>query len=168
MVSPEVLKNFGLFKGLDDAGLAKIAELCAVRPMSEGEHIFKEGTRATHLHLCHSGKVDIVIWVPEPWNRDMVVHTGEPGELFGWSALVAPYTYTASAQCVEAGEEIRIKGPELLDLFDQNPNVGHVILKNLSADVSARLTQTRRRLCREWLNSWQSIGSTSWGEPGRR
>ncbi len=170
MVSALVLKGFALFKGLSDGELAKIAELCTERAMSEGETIFSEGTRATSLHLCRSGKVDIVIWAREPWNKNVTVHRAEPGEVYGWAALVAPYTRTASTICVEAGEEICIKGSALLELFEQNPHIGLVVMTNLSADIIARLTQTRQRLSIEWLNSGSSSpsSSTMWGEPKKR
>ena len=170
MVNAQVLKGLGLFTGLDDNELAKIAELCNERSLEQDKRIFTEGARATEVHLCRSGKINIVIWVREPWNNNVIVHRVEPGELFGWSALVAPYTYTASAECVEAGKEIQIKGSALLDLFDQNPHIGHVVMRNLSADISARLTQTRQRLSTEWLNSGTSepTSPTAWGEPNRR
>jgi len=169
MVTVQVLKGYGLFKGLDDSELAKIAELCHVYTMHEGDQIFVEGTEAKDLHLCRSGKVNIVIWVREPWNKNVVVHQAEPGEIFGWSALVAPYTYTASAECVESGEQIRVTGHELLGVLGQYPLVGYRIMRNLSAEISARLTQTRQRLSLEWLTAGPPHpGSSSWGEAGRR
>jgi len=170
MVGTKVLREFGLFRGLDDGDLAGIAELCQERPMKSGEVIFSEGTRAQYLHLCRSGKVEIVIRVREPWNKNVTVHTAGPGELFGWSAMVAPYTYTASAEGTDDGEEIRIMGADMLKLFDKNPRVGLVVWRNLSAEISARLTQTRQRLSTEWLTAGvpSTSGASTWGEPKRR
>ena len=164
------LKGLALFKGLDDGELDRIAELCSERTMSEGDTIFSEGTRAIDLHLCRSGKVDIIMWVREPWNRNVTVHRAETGEVFGWSALVAPYSYTASTECVEAGEEIRITGSALLELFDLNPHIGYVVMRNLSADISARLTQIRQRFSFEWLVSGMASfsNSSTWSEPRKR
>ena len=122
-IEVQVLKVFDLLKGLDDSELAKVAKLCYVHEMYEGERLFEEGTRAMELHLCRSGKADISIWVREPWSKRLWVRYVRPGQIFGWSSLVTLYTYTASAECVESGEEICIKGPELLDLFDQHSHV---------------------------------------------
>ena len=170
MVNALVLKGFGLFKGLDEKELATIAELCSERAMSKGETICSEGTKAKNIHLCRSGQVDIVMWVREPWNKNVVVHRAEAGEVFGWSALVAPHTFTASAECVEAGEEIRILGSALLELFDQNHHIGYVVMRNLSTEISARLTQIRQKFSIEWLTSGipSAPSSSTWGEPGRR
>ncbi len=167
-VTAEVLKGVDLFKGLDDRQLAKIVGLCHVYPMREGEQVFMEGTRATDLHICRSGKVNIIIWVREPWNKNVVVHQAEPGEVFGWSALVAPYTYTASAECVASGEQISASGHDLLAALDQHPDIGYIIMTNLSAEVSARLMQTRQRLSIEWLSSGWPTSSGTWGETGKR
>ena len=168
MVTVEVLKGLELFKGLADDSLAKLAELCHLYTMHEGDRIFAEGTGARDIHLCRSGKVDISIWVGQPWNKNIAVHRAVPGEVFGWSALVAPYTYTASAECVESGEEIRIKGSECLTVLGQNPLIGYAIMENLSANISLRLTQTRQRLVTEWLSSAWPATSSAWGEPGKR
>lgn len=170
MVTASVLKGFEPLKGLDDGELAKIAELCGEVSLTKGQRIFAEGMRAKRLHLLRRGKVDVVIWVGEPWNKAVTVHQAQPGEFFGWSAVVAPYTYTASADCVEAGEEICIEGSKLLDLFDQNPRMAYAVMRNLSAQISTRLRETRQRLSTEWLVTGTPgpTGSGPWGEPNRR
>ncbi|HUV51881.1 MAG TPA: cyclic nucleotide-binding domain-containing protein [Dehalococcoidia bacterium] len=170
MVNALVLKGFGLLKGLNDEELAKIAEICSERTMSEGETVHSEGTRATSIHLCRRGKVDILIWVREPWNKNVCVHTAEVGEVFGWSAVVAPYTRTATAVCIEAGEEIYIPGLELVELCEKNPNIGFIVMRNLSAEIIARLSQTRQRLIIEWQASGMpsATSSSTWGEPRKR
>jgi len=170
MINALVLKGFGLFKGLNDAELAKIAEICSECAMGEGETVCSEGTRATSIHLCRRGKVDILIWVREPWNKNVCVHTAEAGEVFGWAAVVAPYTRTATAVCVESGEEICIPGSGLVELCEKNPNIGFIVMRNLSAEIIARLGQTRQRLIIEWLASGMpsAASSSTWGEPRKR
>jgi CRP-like cAMP-binding protein len=154
MCTVQVLKGFGLFKGLDDSELSKIAVLCHVNAMHEGDQIFKEGTRATDLNLCRNGKVNIVIWVREPWNKNVVVHRVEPGEVFGWSALVAPYTYTASAECVESGEQVSIAGHELLAVLDQYPLVGYKIMSNLTAEIKYEANANEAGIEHSVANRW--------------
>ncbi len=170
MINAMVLKGFKIFQGVADADLEKTSTLCTERAIAPGEVLFMEGTRATHLHLCGRGKVDLMIWAHEPFNRNVTVHTAEAGELFGWSAMVAPYTYTASAECTEAGHEIRIPGSELLDFFDRRPNSGLLVMRSICSDVSGRLRQTRQRLSVEWLsgNSSEQASDAKWGEPSRR
>ena len=168
MFNTAALKKFELFMGLGDEHLASISELCHLYSISEGHHIFLEGSKANDVHLCLSGKVDISIRLGQPWNKNVTIHRAGQGEVFGWSALVAPYIYTASAECIEAGEEIRIKGSELLALFKKNPAVGYTVMENLGASISLRLAQTRQKLVEEWLGSSWSVNPTAWGEADKR
>jgi len=146
MVSTQVLKEFGLFKGLDDSELTKIAELCHERTLDDGTMYFDQGKKATELHLCRSGKVDIIIQIWEPWGIQVTVHTAGGGDIFGWSSLVEPYIYTASAKIVERTEDIYIKASDLNNLFEDNPRIGYIFMRNLSAVISSRLTQYRKKL----------------------
>jgi CRP/FNR family cyclic AMP-dependent transcriptional regulator len=168
MVTVQRLKEFELFKGLSDSDLERIAELCHLHTLHEGDRILEEGTRATNLHILCSGKVDIVTWVKKPWNKYVRVHQAQPGEVFGWSALVAPYNYSASAICAEDGEEIRIRSTDLLALFHQHHHIGYTIMENLAADIGARLIQMRQSLITEWQSAPASTSSSAWGEPRRR
>ena len=149
MVNIQVLKEIGLFKGLDDSELAKIAELCHERTLDAGVLYFAQGNNATELHLCRSGKVDIIVRLREPWGIEVTVHTVNGGGIFGWSSLVEPHIYTASAKCVERTEDIYIKAAALTKLFEQNPNIGYVLMRNLAAVISSRLTEYRHKLSLE-------------------
>lgn len=146
MVSNQVLKEFGLFKGLDDRELSQIAEICHERTLDDDALCFVQGNKATEIHLCLSGKVNIVVKIHEPWGMEVTVHTAKAGELFGWSALVEPYIYTASAKCQGKVKEIYIKSSDLLKLFGRRHHIGYVVMSNLSAGVSSRLTETREKL----------------------
>ncbi|HEX7365242.1 MAG TPA: cyclic nucleotide-binding domain-containing protein [Dehalococcoidia bacterium] len=168
MFNAGTLKKFEMFKGISDDNLASMAELCHPYSMNEGNHIFAEGSKANDVHLCLSGKVDISIRLGQPWNRNVQIHRAGQGEVFGWSALVAPYIYTASAECIESGEEIRLKGSELLSLFQKSPVIGYTVMENLGAIISLRLSQTRQRLVEEWLGSSWSVNPSAWGEGGKR
>ena len=101
MVSTEVVKEFGVFKGLDDSELAKIAELCHERTLDEAAPLFTQGNRATELHLCRSGGVDIIVQLREPWG------------------------------------------------IYENPHIGYILMRNLSAVISSRLREYRQKLAVE-------------------
>jgi len=96
-----------------------------------------------------------VVKLFEPWSREVTIYRTGGGELFGWSALVEPYRYTSSAKCAEKTEEIYIKGSDLLKLFEQYPRTGYVVMRNLSAIISSRLTETRQKLSKEYAEATQ-------------
>lgn len=149
MVSFESIKGFSLFRGLNDEELKKVADLCRRRSLNKDDFCFSQGRQAMELHLCCSGRVDILVRINEPWSKEVAVYTAKEGEVFGWSALVEPYFYTASARCAENVEEMFIKGAELIKLFEQEWHIGYQIMKNLSAVISSRLTESRAKLTRE-------------------
>ena len=147
MLTIKELKKFGVFKGLEDSELEKIGEMCRVRTFGEGAVCFVQGKRAMELHLCRSGKVDIVLEITRPSGvMEVTLHTAMPGEIFGWSAVVGPHKYTASARCVEKTEDITIRGSQLLELFEQNHRTGYMVMRNLSSAVSHRLADIRETL----------------------
>ena len=146
MISSQALKKFSLFNGLDDSELAKISEICHEQNQAAGTIFFTQGENATDVHLCHSGKVDIILQLYEPWGVEVKVHTIMEGEVFGWSALLEPHAYTSSAKCAGMVEEVYIKGSDLLGLFEQNLHMGYVVMRNLSAIISSRLMEDRQRL----------------------
>ncbi len=147
MISVQVLKGFSVFKGLDDGELSKLVELCRERTFKKGSFCFHQDKRAMELHLCRSGKVDIVVELSKPTGIvEVTVHTVDEGEVFGWSAVVGPHTYTASAKCTEKTEDICIKGSDLIKLFEQSPRIGYIVMRNLNSAVSSRLADTRQKL----------------------
>ena len=148
MVSGEVLKEFRLFEGLDDGALKEVAELCHERRYDEGAICFVQGRKATELHLCRSGRVDIIVRLQVPWGIEVTVHTVNGGEILGWSALVEPYIYTASAKCAERTTDICINASDLMNFLKRKPHIGYQVMTDLSAVVSSRLIETRLKLAK--------------------
>ncbi len=146
MISHEVLKEFALFEGLNNEVLKNIAGLCHEHSYREGESCFLQGRKATELYLCRSGRVDVTVQVREPWGMEVTVHTSTAGELFGWSAMLEPYVYTASAKCQEITDVICINRSDLIDFFRKSPEVGYLVMTNLGAVISSRLTESRLKL----------------------
>ena len=149
MVTIEELKEFGLFREFGKEKLVSIVKLCHEQVVDPNTLLFAQGNRATRLHLCRSGKVDIVVRLSEPQGIEVVVHRTKAGDVFGWSSLVEPYVYTASAKCVEKTETMYIEATDLVELFESDPYIGYLFMKNLSTVVSLRLTEYRTKLGKE-------------------
>ena len=146
MISHETLKEFSLLEGVNDEVLKDIAKLCHERSYKEGDPCFLQDRNATELYLCRSGSVDVTVQVREPWGMEVTVHTAKAGELFGWSAILEPYVYTASAKCQERTEVICINRSDLIDFFGKKPEAGYLVMTNLGAVISSRLTESRLKL----------------------
>ena len=146
MLSTLVLKECALFEGVNDEVLKDIAELCHERSYRKGASCFLQGRKATEVYLCRSGRVDVTVQIREPWGMEVTVHTSRAGELFGWSAMLEPYVYTASAKCRERTKVICINRSDLINFFRNRPEVGYLVMTNLGAVISSRLTESRLKL----------------------
>jgi CRP-like cAMP-binding protein len=149
MTTIQELKTFQLFDGLSDDDLKRLVPLANERSHNKGTICFRQGTPASELHLCRSGQVDIVVQHFEAPTIYVKIDTLLKGQAFGWSALVVPYFYTASAICAEKTAEIYFRRDDLFKLFDQVPIIGYVFMKNLAAIVSSRITKYEKRLSKD-------------------
>ena len=149
MIPTEVLQEFRLFDGLDDSELAKVADISHERKHKPGAFCYYQNQEATDVQLCRHGQVDIILQLIEPWGTEVKVHATMDGEVFGWSAILGPGTYTTSAKCAVNVDEVYIKGSDLLDIFEQNLRIGYIVMMNLSAIMNSRLSEDRQRLTKE-------------------
>lgn len=149
MVSTSDLKQFEIFSELKSEELGMLAQICHEKIYEAGTSLFVQGRKASRLHLCKSGRVDIVVHLTEPWGIDVTVHQAKAGEMFGWSGLVQPNIYTASARCLEKTDTIFLEANDLVNLFRENPHLGYIMMTNLSTVISSRLTEYRQKLAVE-------------------
>ena len=108
--------------------------------------LFKQGNKASKLHILHSGVLDIVVRLNEPHGIEVTVRKVKPGEVLGWSSLVEPYIYTASAKCSENADLFYIEASDLIDIFKQESHIGYIFMRNLSTVISSRLTEYTHKL----------------------
>jgi len=157
MISPETLRRYPYFAGVDDSCLKAVAAISEERSFNAGEkvfeesgelkasaHIYEKGPEASHLMILTRGQVDIAFELTN--DRKVIVGTLAPGELMSISALVPPYHLTASGIAKEDGSLIQIKAPELRELLEENPELGYRLMSGVSQALLSRLNQTRIEL----------------------
>jgi CRP-like cAMP-binding protein len=133
-----------LFEAFSDEAIARLASQSEVLRFEANAMIFDEGLEARKLYILHSGRVAIEIRI-DGENR-FFVHTAAPREVFGWSALVPPFSLTASARAVEPSTIIAISASALEDEITREPNAGLELMKGVIRLVSTRLKDTRLQL----------------------
>lgn len=146
MVETTVLSQVEFFEGLSDRQLASIAELCEEVSCQQGEILFFEGHQAEDLFVLLEGEIDIFIRLSSRPERVTMSVISEPGQIFGWSGLVAPYYYTASALCETDTRALAINGQALIKVLEQEPAMGSIVFQRLTEVISTRLRHTRMAL----------------------
>jgi len=144
-----ILSKFPIFERLTDEELDRIADLCREEVYEAGATILEEGGAADYLYLLEEGEVVLEMELelqPYASPKQTTIEVATPGEVFGWSALVKPHTWTLSARCLERAKVIVIKGSDLLDLFEREPHIGYQMTAMVSQIIASRLKDTREKL----------------------
>jgi CRP-like cAMP-binding protein len=108
----------------------------------KGTVIFKRGDLADSLYILEEGRVDLLIYGIKRFSFPLQ----HPGYVFGWSALVEPNRYTATAECIDECKVIKLDGTRLMHLFEKHPVEGLTIMKRLAGVVGMRLDKVYKQL----------------------
>jgi CRP-like cAMP-binding protein len=144
MVSPELLRRFTFFGGFSDEELKQLAMAGREQAVSAGEVLFSEGSHAGNLYFLVEGEVEIL-------NRghggiEGVALTSLPaGEILGWSAVIEPYIFTATARATRPSRVIVFAGAELEKLIIDD-HLCSVLMKKIAQAIGQRLRDTRIQL----------------------
>jgi CRP-like cAMP-binding protein len=145
-VTPRILRTFSIFAGLTATELKSLSIIAKHVSYQRGDLIFREDQSAHTLCLVLDGWVDIVVNTDAEGEQKELVTTLSPGEIFGWSALVEPFTYTASAVCASPAEIIEFKGADLLGLFELDPRLCCIVMRRVCRVIADRLRATRLQM----------------------
>jgi CRP-like cAMP-binding protein len=133
-----------LFKGVSQRFITRVANGAEEQNYKKNSVIFGRGEEASSFYVLATGDVHIEIVETEG-----ALAVSRPGEVFGWSALVEPYRYTATAKCVRDTRVIKISRDVLEAAIKDHPSEGLAVLKNLAGIIASRLRYAYRQLVPE-------------------
>ncbi len=146
MVSREMLASIELFRDLPAEALEAIAAMCREGRFPAQTVFFALDRPADNLYLLLEGRVGLTI-EPVPTSPPLTISVlNSPGQLFGWSAILGPANYTATAQAMTDVRVIVLDGHALIAYLEQNCAVGVIVLKRLAQLISLRMSELRRLL----------------------
>jgi CRP-like cAMP-binding protein len=138
------LAAHAFLKGLSPHHLELLA-LCAMPTQFDaGQIIFVEGDPANGFYLIERGTV--VLEGKASDGESVVIDTVSAGEPLGWSWLFPPYLWHFDARATEACSALCLSGIMLRQHRDDDPNLGHELLKRISEVVVRRLQAARSKL----------------------
>ena len=133
MVPIERIRNVDIFQGLSDEDLEFVSPYCNAEKILSGTALCEEGERADKLFILEEGTVSI------QFKKGVSFEIQGPGKILGWSFLVPPNRYTASAVAVVPSRLLVITSPDFYELVHKDSRVGLKIMDNLAQVVSSRL-----------------------------
>lgn len=146
MATNAQLAEFPLFRNLPETLLEQIASLGEEQSFSEGDSIFREGEAADKLHFLMEGDILLKVKLTSRPESITVSAVSQCFESFGWSGIVAPYHYTATAVCETDCRILTLPGDKVMELLEENPAAGFTVMKRLIELVSSRLRNSRQAL----------------------
>jgi toluene monooxygenase system ferredoxin subunit len=137
------LSQVGLFKDLGRAELEKILPLCRKDHQGPGERIFSEGDNAEDVGIIIQGEVNLRFEMPgRETDQEHTLSVVPATKTFGWSALVPPHQFTLSSYAGPEGCQFyRIRGQDMIRLFDSNHRLGYIVMRNLNRVIAKRFHQ---------------------------
>jgi CRP-like cAMP-binding protein len=146
MATNAPLSEFALFRNLPEELLEKVAALGEEATYSQGDFIFREGEQADKLHFLLDGRIVLKVKLTSRPENITVSAVSQQYESFGWSGIVPPYHYTASASCEADCNILTISGEGFLKLLEENPAAGFLVMQRLTELVASRLRNSRQAL----------------------
>lgn len=143
MVDPHMLSQASLFEGLTEGQLKAIADISEKAAGQQGEVLFWEGDPAELLYILVEGEINLFVQLSSRPERITVSVISQPYQTLGWSGLVAPNAYTASALCEVDSRLVAIDGAALTEILKDDPAMGFVVLGRIAEVMSSRMRNTR-------------------------
>lgn len=140
----ELLKQVMIFKDLDDAELAQVAEVCKEERFVSGEYIFHEGEHGNRLYLIVSGEVRISRDVPGSGEEALAVL--KAGALFGEMAVFDRTERSTHAISNGGTVALTINRADFEMLLDFNRELAYKVLWACVRLLSSRLRSTNDSL----------------------
>lgn len=140
----KIFKNSPYFRDWPIKALGELASLFQVVTYAKGEVAIQENKRAEFLFILLKGKVALSVG---RGSSELVIEVVKrKGDLWGWSAIVPPRKYTASAKALEEVKVLRIRGRDLEDYLQSHPRLAWLFWQKLASLIALRLLRTRALL----------------------
>lgn len=142
MISPELIRRYALFADLDWEQIVALAMAAEEQEAAAGEYFFREGEELNRFYLMVEGKAAIVVELPGQ-DREVIVGTVGPGEMFGWSALVAPHSSTAHTRALTRCRVVAFDCRPLREQFERDPRFGYLMMEKAAQVIRQRMRDSR-------------------------
>lgn len=140
----EALAESSFLNGLGGSERRQLAELARPLEVEPGTVLLREGSETAELGIVRSGRVALRLSVPMRGVHTIL--TVEPGDVFGWSAVVPPYRSTSTAVATEPTTGVVFPARALREALDSDEELAAALYPRILRSVARRLEATRLQL----------------------
>lgn len=150
MIPLELLHRFPFFSFMNEKELKAIATIAQEIQLDSGDILCEANTPANALYFLTKGNLPYYIVVTTEhipdYRQEYFVGYINPEEIFGISALIEPYYYTATLRADRPCRVIKIDAPALRALCEVDPQLSVGLMKAVAKAAMERLQMTRVQL----------------------
>ena len=148
------LKTIPEFEQLPDADVDLMARIAKVGEAKAGSMVDVQGEPATKFYILVSGRLGVVLELDFGVTRKnyMVTSVG-PGQMFAYSGLVGNPHYTAGSRAMANSTYLEFDVSKLNAAFDEDPRLGHVMMKMVAQTIASRLRAMQLQLAQQYAVS---------------
>jgi CRP-like cAMP-binding protein len=143
MVSPELLRRYAFFGGLEIEHIDALARVAEELTVEEGHFFFHEEDALDYCYVLLEGEVEVLTELPDKGLEAVTTVVAE-GEMFGWSGLIPPYEATAAARA--SAQPCRVVAFDCVALrqqFEADPRFGYLLTQRITQVMRERLSVLR-------------------------
>ncbi len=140
MVSPELIRRYELFGGLNMDEVTMLAVAAEELQAEQGTWFFRQDQELHDMYLVIEGHVGIVVELPK---QEVVTSSVGPGELFGWSGMVPPHETTAGAKATSPCRVVRFDCRRIREGFEADWHFSYLMMEKIAQTIRQRLRNLR-------------------------
>lgn len=139
-VTPERLREIGIFGALSDEVLARLATSLKPIRVLPGHVLFKEGDPARELYVVIDGEVEVL--KKSRRSRDVRVAILGPNDSFGEMSIIDVQPRSATVRALGPSRLLKMTSEDLDTLYRTDLKSYALITLNIARDLSRRLRVT--------------------------
>ncbi len=130
MVKTEDLKRINILKDMPEHLLEIIAKEAHLSIFSTNKELYRVNDNIDTFYMLSMGQVALKAQLTP--DIDVILDTVQSGSTFGLSSLVTDTLTSSTAVCQEPCEVITLYGERMMDLFEENRELGYHIMRRLA------------------------------------
>ncbi len=133
------LRSCQLFAGLPPEDIRGIAEFTTVKPLENGDYLFRDGEASHGFYIVQRGAINV--HRVSAAGKEQVIHVFRAGESFAEATLAADRGYPGDARAVMASQVLLVRKDGFLALLSRRPDLALRMLGSMSAHLRVLVGQ---------------------------
>ena len=145
MVGIDTLKKIHFLENLSDEILEKVAAIAQLETFDEEAILVRQDQNQHLIYMLASGK--IFLNCRSGSGKALTLDELSPGQTFGVSALIGDgeSVATFTAICAEECTVITLSGDEMIQLFEKDYKLGHILMQQVVELFKSKMNKHTRQ-----------------------